>query len=62
MEDKERFRPLLNLKRDLPEFIEDVEKEDKKTDIQLKKDFSSISAVITKHRQEVDQTKHLITQ
>ena len=40
LEDRERVRPLLNLKRDMKEFFEEFEKEDKKNDINLKKDQS----------------------
>jgi hypothetical protein len=39
-EDRERYRPLLNVKRDMKEFFEEIEKEDKKTDISINKEFS----------------------
>ena len=38
LEDRERTRPLLTLKRDLKDFYDDFEKEDKKLDIALKKE------------------------
>ncbi len=47
-EDRERYRPLLNVKKDLKDFYEDVEKEDKKSDISIKKEFTNISSLIHK--------------
>jgi hypothetical protein len=42
-EDKERYRPLLNVKRELKEFVDEIEKEEKKNDIAIKKEFNAIS-------------------
>lgn len=42
LEDRERYRPLYNLKRELKEFVEEVEKEEKKIDVTIKKEFSQI--------------------
>lgn len=53
-EDRERYRPLLNLKRDLKDFMEDIEKEEKKTDIAVKKEFSQIQQIIDKQKVEVN--------
>lgn len=39
-EDRERYRPLLNIKRDVADFFEDLEKEEKKGDIAIKKEFN----------------------
>ncbi len=60
-EDRERYRPLLNIKRDMKEFFEEIEKEDKKTDISINKEFSQLYQVIHKQRQEVEQAKNMIT-
>jgi hypothetical protein len=38
LEDRERFRPILSLKRDLKEFVEDFEKEEKKNEMALRKE------------------------
>ncbi len=54
IEDRERYRPLLNIKKDLKDFFEEVEKEDKKSEISIKKDFSVLSSLIHKQRQDVD--------
>jgi hypothetical protein len=43
-EDKERYRPLLNVKRELKEYCEEVEKEERKNDIAIKKEFTAIAA------------------
>ena len=40
LDDRERYRPLYNLKRDLKDYIEDIEKEEKKSEIAIKKEFS----------------------
>jgi nitrogen fixation/metabolism regulation signal transduction histidine kinase len=42
-EDKERYRPLLNVKRELKEFVDEIEKDEKKNDIAIKKEFNAIS-------------------
>ena len=42
LEDRERYRPLLNLKRELKDFVEDIEKEEKKSDVSVKKEFASL--------------------
>ena len=61
-EDKERWRPLLNLKKELKEFYEEVEKEERKGDIAIKKEFSQIVTQIHKHRGDVEQAKTMIVQ
>ena len=43
IEDRERYRPLLNIKKDIKEFFEDVEKEEKKSEIAIKKEFNLIT-------------------
>lgn len=53
LEDRERYRPLHNLKRELKEDVEDIEKEEKKLDIQLKKDYASLLQIIEKQRTEI---------
>ncbi len=60
MEDRERYRPLLNIKKDIKEFFEDIEKEEKKSDISIKKEFNAIYATIQKHRQDVEQAKAIL--
>lgn len=45
-EDRERYRPLLNIKKELKEYVEDIEKEEKKADISIKKEFSGLYAII----------------
>lgn len=62
MEDRERYRPLLNIKKDVKDFFEDVEKEDKKSEIAIKKDFNALSSLIHKQRQDVEQAKVLLGQ
>ncbi len=47
-EDKERYRPLLNVKRELKEFVDEIEREEKKNDIAIKKEFNVISQQIHK--------------
>lgn len=42
LEDRERYRPLLNLKRELKDFFEEIEKEEKKAEISIKKEFNQI--------------------
>jgi hypothetical protein len=53
-EDKERYRPLLNVKRELREFVDEIEKEEKKNDIAIKKEFNVISQQIHKQRADVE--------
>jgi hypothetical protein len=53
-EDRERYRPLLNVRRELPDFLEEVEKEEKRAEITVRKEFSAVCQVIRKHRQDVD--------
>ena len=62
LEDRERYRPLLNLKRDLKDFMEDIEKEEKKCDIAVRKEFTQMQVVIDKQKQEVVQAKMMINQ
>lgn len=42
LEDRERFRPILSLKRDLKEFVEEFEKEEKKNEIALRKEQTQL--------------------
>ena len=42
IEDRERYRPLLNIKKDIKDYFEDLEKEEKKSDIAIKKEFTQI--------------------
>ena len=60
IEDRERYRPLLNIKKDIKEFFEDIEKEEKKSDIAIKKEFNLITQQIHKHRQDVEQAKVIL--
>ena len=46
LEDRERYRPLLNVKRDINDYFEDIEKEEKKSDISINKEFSALYANI----------------
>jgi hypothetical protein len=46
IEDRERYRPLLNIKREINDFFEEVEKEDKKTDINIKKEYNGLVQII----------------
>jgi hypothetical protein len=46
IEDRERYRPLLNIKKDIKDFFEEVEKEEKKSEIAIKKEFNGIYAQI----------------
>ena len=40
LEDRERYRPLHNLKREMKEFVEETEKEEKKIEVSIRKEFS----------------------
>jgi hypothetical protein len=60
IEDRERYRPLLNIKKDIKDFFEEVEKEEKKSEIGIKKEFNGIYAQIQKHRQDVEQAKVIL--
>eukprot|EP00347_Sterkiella_histriomuscorum_P015281 403357622 len=62
LEDRERYRPLLNLKRDLKDYCEDIEKEEKKQEIAIKKEFSQLLVNIDKQKQEVLQARNMINQ
>jgi hypothetical protein len=42
IEDRERYRPLLNIKKDIKDYFEEVEKEEKKQEIVIKKEFNVI--------------------
>ena len=41
-EDRERYRPLLNVKKDIKEYFEEIEKEEKKSEIAIKMEFNVI--------------------
>ena len=60
IEDRERYRPLLNIKKDIKEFFEDIEKEEKKSEIAIKKELNLITQHIHKHRQDVEQAKVIL--
>jgi len=62
LEDRERYRPLLNLKREMKDFFEEVEREEKRGEVAVRKEFSVLQAAIGKQKQEVLQAKQLITQ
>ena len=53
LEDRERYRPLHNLKREMKEFVEETEKEEKKIEVSIRKEFSQVQQVIEKQKQEV---------
>ena len=53
IDDRERYRPLLNIKREANDFVEEVEKEEKKAEISIKKEFAALYANIQKQKQEV---------
>jgi hypothetical protein len=53
---------LLNVKKDLKDYFEEVEKEEKKGELAIRKEFSSLCGVISKQKQEVSHVKALITQ
>ena len=49
-EDRERYRPLLNVKHDLKEFFEETEKEEKKSDANVRKEFAGLYNIIIKQK------------
>ena len=52
---------MLCLKREMPDFLEEVEKEEKKCEIAIRKEMELMrSGVVAKTRQEVEQTKNMI--
>ena len=52
----------MTLKRELKEYIEEMEKEDKKQEIALKKELSVSHQFIEKQRMDVDCAKTMINQ
>lgn len=48
LEDRERTRPFVTLKRELKDFIEECEKEEKKAEISLKKEQALLMQFIEK--------------
>ena len=62
LEDRERYRPLHNLKREMKEFVEETEKEEKKIEVSIRKEFSQVQQVIEKQKQEVLQARAMINQ
>lgn len=54
LEDRERYRPLLNLKRDMKDFLNDIEKEEKKSEINIKKEFNQLVSIIDKQKADVN--------
>jgi hypothetical protein len=48
MEDRERYRPLINIKREIGGFFEEIEKEEKKSEVSIKKEFNGLIQTIQK--------------
>ena len=61
VEDRERYRPLLNIKKEIKEYFEEVEKEEQKGEIAIRKEFNALYAAIQKQGQEVGQARTMIT-
>lgn len=64
LEDRERFRPLLRIKNDadIREFVEEVEKLEKKCTTDLLRERDNYNLFAEKQRQDVDCARGLINQ
>jgi len=64
IEDRDRYRPLLRLKKDaeIQEFVEEVEKVDKKNEVGLMREKGVIKTFIEKQKQDVDCARSMIFQ
>ena len=62
LEDREIYRPLHNLKREMKEFIEEVEKEEKKNTIALRKEEQHVLDFIDKQKTDIECVQTMIKQ
>lgn len=64
MEDRDRFRPLIRIKKDdgMKEMMDEVEKIEKKQEIGLMREFTSIKEFVEKQKQDVDCARTMIKQ
>ena len=62
IEERDRFRPLLKLKTDGKEVLEDLEKLEKKQEIALMREKDTIRTFIDKQNQDIKQVQIMIRQ
>ena len=64
LEDRDRFRPLLKLKKEMEvkKFMEDIEKEEKKYEIGLMRERTQITEFVQRQSQDVDCARSMIMQ
>lgn len=62
IEERDRYRPLLCIKRELNEFIVDAEKIEKRDMIALKREQESLVQFIEKQNSDIKQVKIMIQQ
>lgn len=64
IEDRDRFRPLLRLKKEpaIKEFMDDIEKLEKKYEVGLMRERDQIKQQVEKHRMDVDCARTMINQ
>jgi len=62
MEDRERYRPLHTLKRELKESVEEFEKEEKKNELAMRREQTHLLQIIEKQRLDVDCARTMINQ
>lgn len=64
MEDRDRFRPLLRLKKEqaIKDFMEEVERLEKKQEIGLMRERTQINEFVDKQKQDVDCARTMIKQ
>jgi hypothetical protein len=64
LEDRERFRPLLRIKKDVEirDFMEEIEKMEKKNEIGCMREQGTITQFVLKQRQDVDCARTMIQQ
>ena len=62
IEERDRYRPLLCLKRDFQEFMLDIEKVEKKDTINLDRETEQQFGFIERQKQDIRQVKALVAQ
>ena len=64
MEDRDRFRPLLRVKKEhaIGEFMEEIERIEKKYEIGLMRERTQILDFVQRQKQDVDCAKTMINQ
>lgn len=62
LEDRDRFRPLIRLKKEqaVKDFLEEVERLEKKQEIGLMREHTQINEFVEKQKQDVDCARLMI--